>query len=148
MQGKQFWIGVVTWEHVKFGLNGGFVQLNHGKKVPLQNLHAGDGFVYYSPKTAYPDGDPLQMFTAIGIVKNGEVYQVEMADDFHPFRIDVNFINAKEMAFKLLIDQLSFIKDKTHWSAPFRFGNLNVPALDFKIIAEAMGCDFDRDFGG
>jgi hypothetical protein len=148
MQSRQFWIGVVSLEHVKIGLVGGFVQLNHGKKAPLQKLHAGDGFVYYSPRTAYPDGEPLQMFTAIGIVKNGEVYQVQMGDDFHPFRIDVNFLNASEAAIKPLINQLSFIKDKTHWSAPFRFGNLNIPARDFQIIAEAMGCDFERDFGG
>ena len=39
--------------------------------------------MYYSPKTSYPDGEPLQMFTAIAIVKGGEVYQGDMGADFH-----------------------------------------------------------------
>ena len=38
-----------------------------------------------------------------------------------------------------LIDQLSFIKSKTHWGAAFRSGQLKVPARDFALIAEAMG---------
>ena len=29
-------------------------------------MGAGDGLAYYSPKTDYPDGEPLQAFTAIG----------------------------------------------------------------------------------
>jgi len=144
---KQFWIGVVSRAHVQIGVKGGFVQLNHGKKAPLQKLQSGDGFVYYSPKTSYPTGEPCQMFTAIGIVKSGEVYQADMGDDFHPFRVDVRFLGAKEAAIKPLLDKLSFIKDKAHWGAPFRFGHLKIPAQDFKIIAEAMGCDFERDFG-
>ena len=147
MSSKQFWIGVVSRAHVQIGVSGGFVQLNHGKKAPLQKLQAADGFVYYSPKTSYPTGEPCQMFTAIGVVKNGEVYQADMGDDFHPFRVDVHFLNVNETAIKPMLDKLSFIKDKTHWGAAFRFGHLKVPAQDFKIIAEAMGCDFERDFG-
>ena len=146
MSNKQFWIGVVSREHVQFGVSGGFIQLNHGKKAPLQRLHAGDGFVYYSPKTSYPAGEPCQMFTAIGIVRTGEVYRAEMGDDFHPFRLDVHFLEARETPIKPLLEQLSFIKDKAHWGAAFRFGQLKIPAQDFKRIAEAMGCDFERNF--
>jgi hypothetical protein len=147
MSSKQFWVGVVSRAHVQIGVNGGFAQLNHGKKAPLQKIRAADGFVYYSPKTSYPAGEPCQMFTAIGIVKSGEVYQADMGDDFRPFRIDIRFLNANEVPIKPLLEKLSFIKDKTHWGAAFRFGNLKVPAQDFKIIAEAMGCDFEPDFG-
>jgi hypothetical protein len=45
MSNKQFWIGVVSRAHVQIAVNGGFVQLNHGKKAPLQKLQATDGFV-------------------------------------------------------------------------------------------------------
>ena len=38
MSSKQFWIGVVSRAHVQIGVSGGFVQLNHGKKAPLQKL--------------------------------------------------------------------------------------------------------------
>jgi hypothetical protein len=138
---RQFRIGVVSREHVRLGVKGGFIQLGHGKKAPLQRLRAGDALVMYSPRTAYPDGEPLQAFTAIGVVSTGEVYQVQMTKDFKPFRVDVKFIKAKEAPIKPLIDALSFIKSKTHWGATFRFGHLKIPAEDFKLIAKAMGVE-------
>jgi hypothetical protein len=136
---QQFWIGVVSREHVQLGVKGGFIQLGHGKRTPLQRLHAGDGLAMYSPRTAYPDGEPLQCFTAIGVVSTGEVYQVEMTEEFRPYRVDVRFLKAKEAPIKPLIEMLSFIKDKAHWGAAFRFGYLKIPPEDFLLIARAMG---------
>ena len=75
---RSFWIGVVQRSHVQIGVQGGFIQLNHGKKAPLQKLSAGDGLIMYSPRTSYPDGEPLQSFTAIGVVASGEIYQVDI----------------------------------------------------------------------
>jgi len=138
---RQFWIGVVSREHVRLGVKGGFIQLGHGKKAPVQRLRAGDALVMYSPRTAYPDGEPLQAFTAIGVVSTGKVYQVQMTEDFKPYRIDVRFLQAKEAPIKPLVDALSFIKSKTHWGAAFRFGQIKIPAEDFKLIAKAMGVE-------
>lgn len=136
-----YWIGVVSSAHVQIGVKGGFIQLNHGKKAPLQRLRAGDGLAMYSPRTAYPDGEPLQHFTAIGVVISGRIYQVEMSPDFKPHRVDVNFMKCQEAPIKPLIEKLSFIKNKTHWGTAFRFGQLKVPAADFLLIAEAMDCE-------
>jgi hypothetical protein len=141
IKSHEFWIGVVSRQHVRLGVEGGFIQLNHGKKAPLQRMRAGDGVVMYSPRTAYPDGEPLQRFTAIGVVLSGAVYQVKMAKDFEPYRVDVRFFEAKEAPIKPLIEALSFIKNKTQWGAAFRFGYLRVPAEDFMLIANAMGID-------
>lgn len=135
---QMHWIGVVSREHVQIGVKGGFIQLNHGKKAPLQRLHAGDRLIMYSPRTAYPDGEPLQCFTAIGVVATGDAYQVEMSRDFKPYRVDVKFLKCRATPIKPLIDRLSFIKDKTRWGATFRFGYLKIPAKDFTIIAKAM----------
>jgi hypothetical protein len=146
MSDRRYWIGVVSKEHVMIGVKGGFMQLNHGKRAPLQRLSACDGVVFYSPRTSYPDGEPLQAFTAIGRVKTGEVYQVAMTSRFKPFRTDVEWLKAKEAPIHPLIDELSFIKDKAHWGARFRFGHLNIGAADFARIAAAMGRDFRKDF--
>ncbi len=132
------WIGVVSRSHVQIGVRGGFIQLNHGKKAAVQRLKAGDRLAMYSPRTAYPDGETLQAFTALGLVTTGEVYQVEMSPDFKPFRVDVNFFPCQEAPIRPLIDKLSFIKSKTHWGAAFRFGYLKVPESDFALIADAM----------
>ena len=111
----------------------------------MKRLRAGDCLVMYSPRTSYPDGPPLQAFTALGIVKTGDVYQVEMSPDFKPYRVDVDFLEVKETPIKPLIERLSFIKDKRHWSAAFRFGQLRVPAADFELIAGAMGASLHAE---
>jgi predicted RNA-binding protein len=140
MTNRNHWLGVVSRSHVQIGVKGGFIQLNHGKKAPLQKFRAGDALVIYSPRTSYPDGEPLQSFTAIGTIVSAEVYQVDMSANFKPYRADVQFSRCKEAPIKPLIEKLSFIKNKTHWGAAFRFGQLKIPAKDFALIAEAMGC--------
>jgi hypothetical protein len=137
---RAFWIGVVQRAHAQIGVQGGFIQLNHGKKAPLQKLNAGDGLLLYSPRTSYPDGEPLQSFTAIGVVASAEIYQVQMTPEFRPYRVDVKFFECRETPIKPLISELSFIKSKTHWGAAFRFGQIKIPMQDFHRIAKAMQC--------
>lgn len=146
MNQQQFWIGVVSKDHVDLATAGGFAQVNHGKAGPLERMHAGDGFAFYSPRTSYPDGAPLQAFTAIGRVRSGTVYQAEMDGGFRPFRLDVDFLPAEPAPVKPLLPELSFIRSKTHWGAAFRFGVVRIPAPDFAVIASAMKRSFAADF--
>jgi hypothetical protein len=145
MNSRSYWIGVVSKDHVDVGVAGAFTQVNHGKAAPLERMHAGDGFAFYSPRTKYPDGEPLQAFTAIGRIRDGRVYQAAMGD-FRPFRLDVDFFPAHTAPVRPLIDGLSFIRSKKHWGAAFRFGVLRVPEADFALIAAAMGRSFADDF--
>jgi len=138
---RQFWIGVVSREHVLRGVAGGFAQLGHGKSAPLKRMQAGDGFIYYSPRLSYPDGAPCQRFTAIGVVETGEVYQRDMGGGFVPYRIDVKYYRCRETPIQPMVPRLTFIKDKTRWGGAFRFGHLRVPPGDFALIAKHMGCD-------
>lgn len=138
---NNYWIGVVSRAHVQIGVEGGFIQLNHGKKAPLQRFSAGDGLVMYSPRTEHSDGEPLQAFTAIGVIGSEGIYQVEMNPEFKPFRIGVQFMACQETPIRPMIETLSFIKTKTHWGAAFRFGQAKIPLEDFQLIARAMGCE-------
>lgn len=142
---ENHWIGVVSRAHIQIGVRGGFIQLNHGKKAPVQRLRRGDRIAIYSPKAAYPDGEPLQAFTAIGRVVSGEVYQVTMTEDFKPFRVDVDFFPCKEAPIRPLISTLSFIPNKPHWGAAFRFGQLKVPRDDFLQVSRALGVDLPQE---
>ena len=136
---RRFWIGVASRDHVDVAVKGAFTQLNHGRQAPVRRLKAGDGLIMYSPRTAYPDGEPLQAFTAIGTVVTGDVYQVEVTPDFKPYRVDVQFVRSKEARIKPLVEHLSFITSKSHWGAAFRFGLVEVRTSDFTLIAERMG---------
>ena len=94
--------------------------------------------VMYSSRESYPHGTVLQAFTAIGTIKSGNVYQVEMSPEFKPYRVDVEFSSCKEAPIKPLVERLSFIRSKTHWGGAFRFGYVKVPEADFARIADAM----------
>ena len=143
---RNYWIGVTSVDHVGLARAGGFVQINHGKAAPLERMRAGDGFAFYSPRAAYPDGDVVQAFTAIGVVSGADIFQADMGGGFRPFRRPVRFLAAREAPIRPLVLSLSFIRSKTHWGAAFRFGFLRVPEDDFARIAAAMGRDFAADF--
>jgi hypothetical protein len=117
----RFWIGVASRDHVRRGVAGGFCQLGHGKSAPIRRLAPGDWIAYYSPRESFPDGAPLQAFTAIGEVQPGEPYAVDMGEGFVPTRRDVRF------------------RAKPSWGAVFRRGLVEVTGDDFARIAAAMG---------
>ncbi len=133
-----YWINTISRNHVERGVAGGFTQAGHGKPTGLKRLKAGDWMVFYSPKTDYEGGEPLQAFTAIGQVKDDELYQFEMMPGFMPWRRNVDFKPCIETPIKPLIGDLSFIKDKTHWGYMFRFGLFQIPEPDFELIKNAM----------
>ena len=101
-------------------------------------MKKGDGVVFYSSKEKYGDLLPYQRFTAIGRVKDDELYQGIMSANFEPFRRNVNFIKSTDADIRPLIDDLSFIKNKKQWGYPFRFGFFELNEQDFTLIAKAM----------
>lgn len=134
----KFWINTVSRNYVRRGVEGGFTQANHGKPQGLKRLKAGDWIAFYSPKKEFEGKEPLQAFTAIGQVTDDELYQVEMMPGFTPWRRNVDFKKCQEASIHPLINDLSFIKDKSKWGYMFRFGLFEIPEQDFKLIAQAM----------
>lgn len=134
----RYWINTVSRRHVQAGVEGGFTQADHGKSTRLKKLEKGDLIVFYSPRTEYRGGEPLQAFTAIGHIADDEPYQVAMRPDFHPWRRRVEFFESQEAPIRPLIDDLNFIKNKKQWGYPFRRGLFEVERADFERIAQAM----------
>ena len=120
------------------GVADAFTQANHGKPNILKRMQKGDWIIFYSPKTAYENGEVLQAFTAIGQIADDEMYQVEVSPEFMPWRRNVGFKKCSELPIKPLITKLSFIENKTHWGYKFRFGLFEIPRSDFELICCGM----------
>lgn len=133
-----YWINTISRDHVMLGAEGGYTQAGHGKNTGLKRLATDDWIVFYSPQTAFKNGQPLQAFTAICQVKPGEIYQVQTAPEWHPWRRDVQSYDCAEIPIRPFIDDLSFIKDKTHWGYIFRLGLFQIPQSDFELIKRSM----------
>jgi hypothetical protein len=134
----QYWIIVVSKDHIVRGIAGGFIQANHGKAAPLKKMGVGDGIICYSPKVSYSGNEPLQAFTAIGEIADDNVYQHQVSEDFIPYRRNVNYYSCNDTPITPLISELSFITDKHSWGFKFRLGFFEIPEKDFKLISAAM----------
>lgn len=134
----KYWINVVSRDHVQRGVNGGFTQANHGKPWALRKMSKGDYIIFYSPKTTFENGDPLQAFTALGRITDDEPYQSEVSPDFRPWRRNVRFESVVETPIRPLIDDLEFIENKVQWGYKFRFGVIEINKPDFERLLSAM----------
>lgn len=134
----RFWIAVVSKEHTMRGVAGGFMQVCHGKCSPLKRMKEGDWVIFYSPSQTMHGKEKSQSFTAIGRTIDDHVYPFQMTDDFIPFRRNVRFEKCAETPIQPLIEQLEFIKDKSRWGYPFRFGFFEISENDFNLIASKM----------
>lgn len=132
-----YWINTISRDHVIRGVMGGFTQANHGQRTGVARLKKGDWMVFYSPKSAFVDGEPLQSFTALCQISDDEPYQVRV-DGREPWRRNADFKKSHETSIKPLIGDLNFITDKTHWGYKFRFGLFQIPEADFELIKNAM----------
>ncbi len=137
-QEKKFWIGVACKEHVENGIKLSICQFCHGKFSPVKRLRKNDFVVYYSSKITMQNSEPYQKFTAIGVIKDDEVYQVDMGNGFKPFRRNIEYFEVKHLDIRPLISDLSFIKNKKSWGYVFRYGFLEIDKESFIIIANGM----------
>ena len=140
-----YWVNTVSRAHVERGVREGIVQSNHGKATGVRQLRRGDLVVFYSPRTDYPEGEPLQAFTALGRVIDDVPYQVEMTPDFHPWWRRMAFLPCGEAPIRPLLDDLDFIPDPAKWGMPFRRGLFRVGEADFRRVAAAMRVDLDAE---
>jgi hypothetical protein len=146
MSERRYWIGVASQDHVEAAVADGFVQLSHGRAGPLERLRPGDAFVFYSPRTTFPAGPPLQAFTAMGRVPASPIYESNGSVAPQSFRRRIAYLDATSAPIKPLLDRLTFIRSKRHWGAAFRFGLVRISRDDFATIASAMGRDANVDF--
>lgn len=133
----KYWLGVVSKEHVLRGVKLGIAQIGHGKKSGLARMKAGDGFAYYSPKESFNGDEPLQAFTAIGKMKDDEIWQADEGD-FKPWRRRVLYNkNIHDASVHDIRSRLE-LTSQPNWGYQLRRGLVELSKQDFNIIQTAM----------
>ncbi|MFN9091118.1 MAG: EVE domain-containing protein [Alphaproteobacteria bacterium] len=133
------WIAVACADHVALGVAGGFMQVCHGKAAPLRRMRPGQYVAYYSPTEAFRGRQPLQAFTAIGVIRDSEPYCFDMGGGFQPWRRDVDWLDSQSADIRPLLEKLEFAAGRgSGWGFPLRFGVLAVSDADIAVIAFAM----------
>ncbi len=137
----RYWINTVSRDHVRRGMEGQFTQANHGQPAGLRNVARGDYIAFYSPRTEFTGGEPLQSFTAMAVVTDEKAYREAVLPDFQPWRRRVEYLPATDAPIRPLIDALEFIRNKKSWGFTFRRGFFEINEADFHRIAQAMGVE-------
>jgi len=140
MRAKKYWIATISKEHTERGINGGFIQVCHGKEAPLKRMQKEDYLLIYSSKITIEGNEKCQAFTALGKVIDDEVYSFQMTENFVPFRRNIQFIECNEVSIIPLIENLEFIPNKKSWGYPFRYGFFEINENDFNFITSKMIC--------
>jgi predicted RNA-binding protein len=138
MNTTKYWIAAVSKEHTMRGVAGSFMQVCHGKQAPLKRMKKGDYLLVYSSKISMEGNEKCQAFTAVGQVKDDDVYQFQMAENFIPYRRNIDFLDCVESPIIPLINDLEFISNKKSWGYPFRFGFFEIKEHDFNLITSKM----------
>lgn len=140
------WVAVASAEHARLGRDhrpAGFMQVCHGRGEPLKRLAPGDCVAYYAPTERFGGSSRLQAFVSVGTVAPGRPYQADMGNGFVPWRRDVHYAEAREVAISGLLDRLAFTRDSRHWGYKLRFGLFEVSPDDMHLIASAMQATLD-----
>lgn len=134
----KYWIIVASKDHVKSGMEQGIAQACHGKVEPLKRMRKDDFVIFYSGKQTLGKPETCQKFTAIGRVKDDEVYPFQMTENLCPLRRRIDFFESTNISILPLINDLSFIQSKKSWGYPFRYGFLEIKKHDFDLISSQM----------
>jgi len=85
----------------------------------------------------YAKIDKMTLSKAIRKLEESGLVRREPSE-FVPYRRDINFLEAAYAPIHPLMEQLSFIKDKSRWGYAFQFGHLEIAKTDFETISTRM----------
>jgi hypothetical protein len=137
---QRAWLGVVSADHTQRAVDGGFIQLNHGKRSGVARLRLGDGFVIYSPTQRYGEKSPLRAFTALGVVADEAPYQAQPMSmgargTIAPWRRRIEFLPVRRAA---LHDVDLHLTRQPNWGYQLRRGLVPLEPGDFETLREVM----------
>ena len=145
VKGLRYWIAVIPKSRVELAVAGAFAMFAHGRHDAVKRTSSGEWLAYYSPRMTLNAGEEVRAFTAIGRFTEREPYEAEMSAGRVGWRRDIDWQRqAHDADVYPLLDELSFIKDRTHWGLFFHRSLFSVSRDDFALIAKAMGLDPKR----
>lgn len=138
MSDPHHWIGVVHRKQAAAARAAGLCAFSHGKEAPVKKLTAGDGLIFYAPKTDF-DGEAVNAFVELAEV-TGTTHrqQVFPGTDFTAWVRDASYSDTNEVPIRPMLEDLSFITNPRYWGMAFRRGLFEIPKVDFDLIQKAM----------
>ena len=136
----RYWIGVVSGDHVDFAVNNGLCAFSKGAKSAIEKLSDGDRIAFYSPKTGFMEGEPIQAFTALGTVIDATPLETNW-DGHQIWTGKAAYAKTTPVPVRPLLEPLAFVTNPAKWGMAFRRGKFEITKADFDLIETAMKSD-------
>ena len=133
----RYWIGVVASDHARHAIDKGICAFAKGTRSAIAKLSEGDRFAYYSPKTGFMSGDPVQAFTALGTVIDTTPFEHDW-DGHQIWVCRAAYAALPHTSVRPLLPSLAFVTNKDKWGMAFRRGMFEIGEADFDRIEAAM----------
>ncbi len=133
----RYWVGVVSLDHVDYATETGVCAFSKGIKPAITKLSEGDRFVFYSPKTGFMSGDPVQCFTALGTVIDPTPVEIDW-DGHTIWTARAAYAKITQTPVRPLLESLRFVTNPAKWGMAFRRGQFEITEQDFTLIETAM----------
>ena len=131
------WLGVVSADHVRRGVELGIAQIGHGSRAGLARMRAGDGLVYYSARPTLGGTASLRAFTAVGRIADDELWQADEGE-FQPWRRRVDYEpDGTPVPLRLVQADLELTRPP-NWGYQLRRGLIELSPADFDRIDRAF----------
>ena len=133
----RYWIGVVSGDHVDYGIANGLCAFSKGARSAIEKLSDGDRFAFYSPKTGFMEGTPIQAFAALGTVIDATPSENIWAGHLI-WTAKAAYAEVAPAPVRPLLEPLSFVTNPAKWGMAFRRGQFEISHADFELIETAM----------
>jgi len=133
----RYWVGVVAGDHVDFAKMHCLCAFSKGTRAAIEKLSEGDRFVFYSPKSGFMEGDPIQCFTALGTVIDATPFETDWAGH-QIWAGRAAYADMAWVSVRPLLEPLSFVTNPAKWGMAFRRGQFEISEDDFDLIETAM----------
>ena len=141
MTDRRYWIVTAVTAHVDPAVSSGVASFGPDKESEASRPDKGDWLAYYSPSPAMDDDEEVRRITAVCQIEDDTPERREMPDDGVSWTRAATFHHESTADIYDLLDDFTFVKDRSHWGVHFHRSLLEVEKSDMLATARATGVD-------
>ncbi|MBJ3763229.1 EVE domain-containing protein [Maribius pontilimi] len=141
MTDRRYWIAVASQRHVEAAVKSGLMVFGPGRDSEASRPAKGDWIAYYAPGETMDNDSPLRRFTAMAQIDDTAPESREISDGGRAMSRKATYYGDASADVYDLLDDFSFVQDKSHWGVHFHRSLFEVTKDDMLAIARKMGVD-------
>ena len=141
MPDRRYWIVTAVTAHVTPAVEAGLASFGPDRESEASRPAKGDWLAYYSPSSEMESDDEVRRITALCQIDDDTPERREMPDDGTSWSRKASYHHERTADIYDLLDDFSFVKDRSHWGVHFHRSLLEIGKSDVLAIARATGVD-------